>query len=140
ASRGAQLLLARRSGRDELEELRVDVAAASDRRRVRQPLGRGCRRFLDLEPTVTSVYPRFDYGHGTNPRAKVLGSNVRAADFAQIVVEARRVDFPHGFLAAVAEQPLSGQLFAAQQDLCQPAVAQPHLDELAGLRFELEPD
>src|SRR5690606_6336270 len=42
--------------------------------------------------------------------------------------------------AAVAEEPLSRQLLATQQDLREPSVVEPELDELAGFGLELEPD
>src|SRR5690606_40727964 len=71
---------------------------------------------------------------------KVLGRDVGAARIAQVIFEACGADFSNGARSAVAEEPLSRQLLAAQQDPREPAVVEPELDELAGLGLELEPD
>src|SRR5690606_27660055 len=126
--------------RSDLEDGRVNVAAARDRRGVRKPLRGRAGRLLDLERAVAGLDPRLDDRHRRYPRANVLRRDVRAAHIAEIVVEARRIHFANSVCAAIAEQHLPRKLLAAEQNFRDPPITELDADPFTGLRRELQAD
>ena len=62
---------------------------------------------------------------GAGPSAKVLGSDLFAGDFAQIVVDVRRVDcVPIAVLVEVLEELVTGNILTAPDNVRQPLIGE----------------
>src|ERR1700754_3301411 len=131
------------------EYLRVDVRRATHRRRVAEQAGdllhAGGQNCL-LGSFAAFVGQRRgrkdgDGVDGTSPGAEVLGRELAAGDFPEVVVDHAGVDgLTLSLVVQILEKPLTGQVLAFASGLHQPAVVERHVTPLAALAAKVELD